>query len=645
MRSAELRPEQIFARLLSSNMDEDCSETNNNNQKLDTENGKDIEKKKGLALLIYDLKQPKLIPIKILSLIVFSGYGVLLPYAAIHMKSLGISVEETGAIYTVSAVFGVLTPICTGMIADKIGNFKVLLSALFGFASITSLMFLFVPVGRISVDYPTNISMSLGCVDENSALTLTDLDLHPCNLKLGPNLENGVFINVSVTLEECGSVCFHSEKLDEWSGTETSQETTSSFVNHIFLDDPIGKEFRDAVFFPNDWDLDMSCSQQNLTGEGICQLDRKSGTGSGKENNVTLGFNLFNDHSNQTAGIIPVKWMVWEDESGFEQRASHFQCSSYGQKQKLLQQTAYSQDNQTENRRSIYQQFCRSLCIVQINRADICSNKVREDVVNPQFTFWTYLLLRSVFEMFISGSATLFDGASLVLVNEVRGDFGFQKMFGFIGIAIFSPISGAMMDHFSTNEKDKNFRPAFFLFAGLFGIAAVGMLTIDLNFKPPAEKLVKNVISLLKIVELDVLLAVSFISGMLLSCSGNYLFLFLEEIGATKSLIGLSVTISCLAAIPILLLSETIFRLFSIPNLIVVTLFIYVVRLIGYSYITDPKMCLVYESIEAISGTLTLISQMVYATQLGTTSTVTSIQGLISTVYFGLGSNCLSRLS
>jgi hypothetical protein len=56
-------------------------------------------------------------------------------------------------------------------------------------------------------------------------------------------------------------------------------------------------------------------------------------------------------------------------------------------------------------------------------------------------------------------------------------------------------------------------RPAFFLFAGLFGIAAVGMLTIDLNFKPPAEKLMKNVISLLKNVELDVLLAVCVASG------------------------------------------------------------------------------------------------------------------------------------
>jgi MFS family permease len=55
-----------------------------------------------------------------------AGYGVLFPYAAIHMKSLGISVEETGAIYSVNAVLSVLIPICSGMIADKLGNFKVI---------------------------------------------------------------------------------------------------------------------------------------------------------------------------------------------------------------------------------------------------------------------------------------------------------------------------------------------------------------------------------------------------------------------------------------------------------------------------------------------------------------------------------------
>ena len=38
-----------------------------------TQADENTEKKKGLALLTHDLKQPKLIPIKLLSLIVFSG--------------------------------------------------------------------------------------------------------------------------------------------------------------------------------------------------------------------------------------------------------------------------------------------------------------------------------------------------------------------------------------------------------------------------------------------------------------------------------------------------------------------------------------------------------------------------------------------
>lgn len=43
----------------------------------------------------------------------------------IHMKSLGISVEETAIIYGVSPLFAILAPYAMGMIADKLGNFKV----------------------------------------------------------------------------------------------------------------------------------------------------------------------------------------------------------------------------------------------------------------------------------------------------------------------------------------------------------------------------------------------------------------------------------------------------------------------------------------------------------------------------------------
>ena len=43
-----------------------------------TQTDENTEKKKGLALLIHDLKQLKLIPIKLLSLIAFSGRSNLL---------------------------------------------------------------------------------------------------------------------------------------------------------------------------------------------------------------------------------------------------------------------------------------------------------------------------------------------------------------------------------------------------------------------------------------------------------------------------------------------------------------------------------------------------------------------------------------
>lgn len=43
----------------------------------------------------------------------------------IHMKSLGMSVQETAVIYGVFPLFAIVAPYTMGMIADKLGNFKV----------------------------------------------------------------------------------------------------------------------------------------------------------------------------------------------------------------------------------------------------------------------------------------------------------------------------------------------------------------------------------------------------------------------------------------------------------------------------------------------------------------------------------------
>ena len=58
-----------------------------------------------------------------------------------------------------------------------------------------------------------------------------------------------------------------------------------------------------------------------------------------------------------------------------------------------------------------------------------------------------------------------------------------------------------------------DFRPAFYMYAVMVGIAAAVVLCVSLDFKPPAKSLIKDIKVVLKNVELDVFFLVHFMSG------------------------------------------------------------------------------------------------------------------------------------
>ena len=113
------------------------------------------------------------------------------------------------------------------------------------------------------------------------------------------------------------------------------------------------------------------------------------------------------------------------------------------------------------------------------------------------------------------------------------------------------------------------------------GSAAFGVLTVDLDFRPPAKELLKDIKSILANVELLVFFIVIFCSGLFWGYIESYLFWFLEEMGGSKSLMGLTVTVSSLFGIPALILSDVIFRRIGHPNVQIIGFAFYVVRLIG----------------------------------------------------------------
>ena len=88
-----------------------------------------------------------LICIKLVFLFQSASMTVLYPYINLHMKSLGMTIEETAIVNAVIPVLFIFTPPLAGFLADKIGNFRLLLYFLTGSGGLVSLLLLLIPTG------------------------------------------------------------------------------------------------------------------------------------------------------------------------------------------------------------------------------------------------------------------------------------------------------------------------------------------------------------------------------------------------------------------------------------------------------------------------------------------------------------------
>ena len=71
-----------------------------------------------------DFRRRDLVVIKMLLFLQSASLVVLYPYLSLHMVELGLSMEQVTYINLLLALVEVITPILTGLVADKIGNFR-----------------------------------------------------------------------------------------------------------------------------------------------------------------------------------------------------------------------------------------------------------------------------------------------------------------------------------------------------------------------------------------------------------------------------------------------------------------------------------------------------------------------------------------
>lgn len=61
-------------------------------------------------------------------------------------------------------------------------------------------------------------------------------------------------------------------------------------------------------------------------------------------------------------------------------------------------------------------------------------------------TFYIYFFLRFMGTIMLSAGVTIMDPIALTMIQKYGGDFGRERLFSSIGMAIFSPITGMLID-------------------------------------------------------------------------------------------------------------------------------------------------------------------------------------------------------
>lgn len=66
--------------------------------------------------------------------------------------------------------------------------------------------------------------------------------------------------------------------------------------------------------------------------------------------------------------------------------------------------------------------------------------------------FWIYFGLRFIGTTMLAASVTVMDPIALSLIQRYGGQFGRERLFSTVGMALFSPLTGWLIDHMSAKK-------------------------------------------------------------------------------------------------------------------------------------------------------------------------------------------------
>ncbi len=243
--------------------------------------------------------------------------------------------------------------------------------------------------------------------------------------------------------------------------------------------------------------------------------------------------------------------------------------------------------------------------------------------------FVLFIPVVAAYALFIAPVMPLVDNTVMEMLGEQRGKYGKQRLWGAVGWGIAAPLAGWLVERSGLH----------WTFISYMVLMTAGLLVIwflPVRQTSLASKFWQGLRSLLRNWQWVIFLLLVFIGGTVLSIISSFLFLFLNDMNASKTLMGLSLTVATISELPVLFFSEQLLKRWSARGLLTFALFSSVVRCLAYSFINTSGLVLLVQLLHGPSFSAMWVAGVSYANEIAPKGMGATAQGLFSGVQLGL---------
>ncbi|XP_037577763.1 major facilitator superfamily domain-containing protein 6-B isoform X3 [Dermacentor silvarum] len=280
------------------------------------------------------------------------------------------------------------------------------------------------------------------------------------------------------------------------------------------------------------------------------------------------------------------------------------------------------------------------ICInVSVNASDTyAALRCPCDATPYEGNFWIYTISVVIAWASAVTMYTVTDAAVCELLGDNVNAFGRQRLWGTVSWGVVSPLIGFMIDE-ASDSSYTDYKPGFYLFAAIMALNILLICCMPrLRTADLSVNFLRDIAILFCDVEIVLFTAWTFIVGALMGVVWCFSTWYLEDLQASKLMIGLTNTVMSLCVeVPLFFVSKTILERVGYFFSYSAALLALSIKFIGYSYLVNPWYGLIVDIVGGAIFPLAYCAMCVFAKRAATPGTAASMMCILGSTFEGLG--------